>query len=144
MTTSISIGPGITFGRGMTVGAGASDSGSYGTAGVNGTIGYSQIPGPIIPGNQIEDSSATINGTVGFTVNTLNGGQTGIAVTNLTASNQAFFTTYGTGTRTVTWGAGSTYASTTVNLVNNTSGQLVFYVTGISVPATFNFPFTFQ
>lgn len=139
MVAPLQIGGGITIGGSISIGTVASG----GTAGVDGCVGYDQIPGPIIAGNQIEDGTATVNNPVGFTCNQLDFQNfTGVAVSNLTPSNLNFFATYGTGQRTVTWGAGSTYATTQVNLVTN-SGRLVFFIEGISVPATFNWPVTF-
>jgi hypothetical protein len=107
------------------------------------------MPGPVVAGNQIEDSTATVNNPVGFTINTPAHGTspstgTGVAVGNLTASNLSFFSGYGTGTKTVTFGPGSTYPSASVNLVTN-AGALVFFIDPtLTYPATFNYPFTFQ
>jgi hypothetical protein len=70
--------------------------------------------------------------------------KTGIAITALTASNQAWFATYGTGTKTCTWGAGSTVASSTINVINNSGGSIVFFVQGQTGSATYNYPFTFS
>ena len=131
---------GITFGSGITVGSGVTVSSSNGTAGVNGSLGYNEMSPPIIPGHQLEDGSATINGSTGFTIN--DDTATGVAISNLSASNQTFFAGYGTGTKTVYWGTSSTVPSSTVNLVTN-SGHLVFYIQGQSGPATYNYPFTF-
>jgi hypothetical protein len=145
MVAPIRIEGGIEIGGGVSIGSGPGGGG--GTPGINGCVGYDQIPGPIIAGQQIEDATATVNNPVGFTVNTLDGnpgGQTGISAANLSASNQTFFATYGTGLKTVTWGAGSSYATTQVNLVSNSGGTLVFFITGISAPATFNWPVTFN
>ena len=61
----ISIGPGINIGGGISIGAG---SGS-GTPGVDNVTGYLEMAPPIIPGNQLEDGGATINGSTGFTIN---------------------------------------------------------------------------
>jgi hypothetical protein len=140
MSITTIIEGGITIGGGISIGSGSGGGG--GTGGINGSLGYAEVPGPIVPGQQIEDSSATVNNPIGFTIN--NAGATGVAIVNLTASNQAFFATYGTGTKTVTWGAGSSYSTTTVNLVTNNPGQLVFFIQSISVPATFNWPVTFN
>jgi hypothetical protein len=116
-----------------------------GTAGVNNVIGYDEMPPPVTAGGDLEDPTATINSPTGFTIN--DDTKTGIAFNALTDSNKAFFATYGTGTKTVTWGAGSTVASSTVIVVtNNTSGtpQLVIDIQGQSGPATYNYPFTFS
>jgi hypothetical protein len=101
------------------------------------------MPPPVTAGGTLEDGTATINGSTGFTIN--NSSATGIAINGLTASNQTFFATYGTGTKTCTWGAGSTVASSTINVVTNNPGgtpELVFFVQGQSGAATYNYPFT--
>jgi hypothetical protein len=107
--------------------------------------GYNEMPPPVTAGGDLEDPTATINSPTGFTIN--DNTKTGIAINALTANNQAFFATYGTGNKTVTWGPGSTVASSTITVVtNNPSGfpQLVFFVVGQSGPATYNYPFTFS
>jgi hypothetical protein len=138
MTANITFGSGIALGSGITA---AGSAGNYGTAGVNGSVGYAEINGPVLPGNQTEDNTATVNDPVGFTIN--DDTATGIAIDNLSASNQAFFATYGTGIRTVNWGPGSTVASSAVNLQLNAGSSLIFYVLGQTGPATYNYPFTF-
>lgn len=138
----IAIGSGISVGPGIYMGTGG---GGGGTPGVNNVTGYAEMNPPVIAGTQTEDPTATINGSTGFTINDPT--KTGIAINALSASNQAFFATYGTGTKTCTWGAGSTVASSTINVVtNNPYGfpQLVFFVVGQSGAATYNYPFTFS
>jgi hypothetical protein len=103
------------------------------------------MPPPVTAGGDLEDTTATINGSTGFTIN--DDTKTGIAIDALSASNQTFFATYGTGTKTVTWGPGSTVASSTITVVtNNPSGhpQLVFQIQGQTGAATYNYPFTFS
>ena len=137
---AITIESGITIGPGISMGA--ADSGG-GTPGVDNVTGYSEMVNPIQ--NSFQDPTTTINGTTGFTIN--NDTLTGIAMNQLTVSNKAFFTTYGTGTKTVSWGAGSTVASSTINVVTNNptgSPQLVFFIQGQSGAATYNYPFTFS
>jgi hypothetical protein len=129
----ISIGPGIDIGG---------SGGGGGTPGVDNVTGYLEMNPPIIAGQQTEDPTATINGTTGFTIN--DDTKTGIAINALSVSNQAWFATYGTGTKTCTWGAGSTVASSTIQVVTNVGSQLVFYVQGQSGAATYNYPFTFS
>jgi hypothetical protein len=139
---SVTIGPGWSIGAGWSLGGG---SGGGGTPGINNVIGYDEMPPPVTPLGTLEDGTATINSPIGFTIN--DDTKTGIAISGLTASNEAFFNTYGTGTKTVTWGAGSTVASSTINLVTNNIGgfpQLVFLVVGQTGPATYNYPFTFS
>ena len=131
----INIGPGINIGT----------TGGGGTPGVGSVVGYSEMPPPVTAGGTLEDPTATINGSTGFTINDPT--KTGIAINGLTASNETFFATYGTGTKTCTWGAGSTVASSTINVVTNNPGgspELVFFVVGQSGAATYNYPFTFS
>lgn len=127
----INIGPGISIGAG-----GASPS-----PGVDNVFGYLEMNPPIIPGSQLEDSSATINGSTGFTIN--DDTATGIAVPAMTVSNDNWITTNypTTGLYTCTWGPGSTVASSTINVVS-LSSPFVFYIQGQSGPATYNYPFT--
>ena len=134
----IQIGGGITIGGAISIGT----AGGGGTPGILNVTGYLEMSPPIIPGNQLEDSSATINGSTGFTIK--NDADTGIAIVALTVSNQAFFATYGTGTKTVTWGAGSTVPYSTITVTQNSGSVLVFFVQGQTGPATYNYPFTFS
>jgi hypothetical protein len=128
----INIGPGINMGLG----------GGGGTPGVGSTTGYTEMPPPVTAGGDLEDPNATINSPTGFTIN--DDTKTGIAITALSASNQTFFATYGTGTKTCTWGAGSTVASSTINVTYNSGSSLVFFVQGQTGSATYNYPFTFS
>jgi hypothetical protein len=137
---AIKLEGGIQIEGGTTISGTSGGGGYYGTAGVNGAVGYTEIGGPVIPNQQIEDISATVNDPIGFTIN--DDTATGVAISNLSASNQTFFASYGTGMKTVYWGPGSTVVSSTVNLTTN-SGGLVFYIQGQSGPATYNYPFTF-
>ena len=108
-------------------------------------IGFAEMGPPIVPGDQLEDGTATINGTTGFTIN--NDGDTGVAPDALTANNVSWFTTNYTvipGNYTCTWGPGSTVASSTINVVALSGTQIVFYIQGQSGPATYNYPFTFS
>ena len=119
--------------------------GGGGTAGVDNVTGYDEMPPPVTAGGDLEDTTATINSPTGFTIN--DNTKTGVAINALSDSNKAFFTTYGTGTKTVTWGAGSTVASSTITVVtNNPTGfpQLVFRIEGQTGAATYNYPFTFS
>lgn len=129
---------GISIGSGITIGAG----GGGGTPGVDNVFGYTEMPPPVTAGGTLEDPTATINGSVGFTIN--NDAQTGVAVTGLTVSNDNWITTNYTtipGTYTCTWGPGSTVASSSI-LVVSQSAPFVFYIQGQSGPATYNYPFT--
>lgn len=133
---------GITVGPGISIGAG---SPGPGPSGVDNVVGYDEMPPPITPGGTLEDFTATINSPTGFTIN--NDSLTGIAVTNLTVSNQNWFTTNYTtvpGTYNVTWGPGSTVASSSIQVATLSGSQLVFFVIGQTGPATYNYPFTFS
>lgn len=130
--SNITLGSGVTFGAGVSAGTVAAGTGA---------ITYAQMSPPVIPGQQLEDSSATINGTTGFTIN--NSGATGVAVPALTAENQTYYTNLGYGNFTATFGPGSTHATATVNISNQYGPNLVFFIdSGISYPATFNYPIT--
>ena len=112
--------------------------------GSNNVVGYSEMNPPVVPGAQLEDGTATINGSTGFTIN--NDTLTGVLIPGLTASNQNWFTTNYTvvpGNYTCTWGPGSTVASSSINVVTFSGSQIVFYIQGQSGPATYNYPFTF-
>lgn len=138
----------LMFGSGITI-EGGIYFGSGGSAPVGtGVITYDEMPPPVTVGVTLQDTTATINSPTGFTIN--NVGATGVAIRALSAENLAYFTTYGTGTHTVNWGVGSSYASSTVNIVSFDSNpppgqpQLIFFIdTGLTYPATFNYPFTF-
>ena len=138
MVAPLQIGGGITIGGAISIGT----AGGGGTPGILNVTGYLEMSPPIIPGNQLEDSTATIIGSTGFTIN--DDTSTGVAISALSVSNQAFFATYGTGTKTVTWGAGSTVPYSTITLTQNTGSVLVFYIQGQTGPATYNYPFTFS
>ena len=144
MVAPITIGPGITLGAGIDVGPAGGGGGGGGTPGINGTIGYTEMAPPVVAGVQLEDPTATVNNPNGFTIN--DDTKTGVAVNALSASNQAWFSTYGTGPKTVNFGPGSTVASSTVVVVTNNpygSPQLVFDIQGQTGAATYNYPFTF-
>ena len=138
MVAPLIIGPGIDIGGGIIIGTAVGG----GTPGVNNVTGYNEMPPPVTAGGDLEDPTATINSPTGFTIN--DDTKTGIAISALSASNQAFFATYGTGTKTVTWGAGSTVASSTIIVATNSGATLVFDVQGQTGPATYNYPFTFS
>ena len=138
---NLSIGPGWSIGGGWALGAGSGGGGG----GVTNVIGYTEMPPPVTAGGTLEDPTATINSPTGFTIN--DDTKTGVAINGLTASNDAFFATYGTGTKTCTWGAGSTVASSTIIVVTNDPlgfPKLVFDIQGQTGPATYNYPFTFS
>lgn len=139
--SGIDIGPGIALGGG-TPGPGPSP-------GTNNVLGYSEMPPPVTTGGTLEDLTATVNGSTGFTIN--NDTATGIAITGITSSNQAWLVANYTslpGTYNVTWGPGSTVASSSILVVQVPGtwpgGPFVFFVQGQTGPATYNYPFTFS
>ena len=134
---------------GISVGGGISiQSGGGGSAGVDNVTGYAEMQPPVIPGHQLEDGSATINGSVGFTIN--DDTATGVAIGGLTQSNVNWFNANysGGGYYTVTWGPGSTVPSSSIWVAQSPSfwpgDYLVFYIQGQTGPATYNYPFTFN
>jgi len=137
---AIVIEEGIDIGAGISIGG----TGGGGNPGVNSVVGYDEMGPPIVPGQQLEDVNATVNGTTGITINDDN--LTGIAIPALTASNQAWFVAnYVTipGIYTCTWGPGSTVASSSINVVTIAGPTLVFFIQGQTGAATYNYPFTF-
>lgn len=139
---NISLGQGITLGQG--IGLGIAD----GPQGSNGQILYDDMGPPIIPGSQLEDVSATINGNTGFTIK--DDTATGVAVINLSSSSQTYYNNLGLGTFTATFGSGSTTSTASVHIVHLPDGVggggpgdsiLVFFILGQSGSATYNYPF---
>ena len=129
----IGIGPGISIGSGT----------GGGTPGIDNVVGYLEMPPPVTPGVTLEDPTATVNGSTGFTIN--DDSLTGVAITALTASNQAWIAANypNIGTYTIAFGPGSTVPSTTIFVVVLSGAQIVFYIQGQVGPATYNYPFTF-
>jgi hypothetical protein len=106
-----------------------------------GAINYLEMGPPIIPGNQLEDGTATVNEPIGFTIN--DSGATGVGVPNLTNDNGTYFSNLGTGSFTATFGPGSTHASAEVVITSVGANHVVFYIdSGVSYPFTVNFPIT--
>jgi hypothetical protein len=129
----IGIGPGISIGSGT----------GGGTPGVDNVVGYSEMPPPVTAGGTLEDPTATVNGSTGFTIN--DDSLTGVAITALTASNQAWIAANypNIGTFTIAFGPGSTVPSTTIFVTVLSGAQIVFFIQGQVGPATYNYPFTF-
>ena len=147
MVAPLTIGQGIQVGAGVTLGPS-----SVGPSGSIGVVGFGEMTQSGDHTQWVEDQTATMISN-GFILNAVSGNgsiKNGVAVAYLTADNQTFFSTYGTGSKTVTWAAGSTDTSPmTVNLQqNNQSGQpgvIVFYMNNVTTfPATFKFPVTFS
>jgi hypothetical protein len=144
MVAPLTIGGGIEIGGGISIGAAGGGGG-----GANGVVTFAEMTATGNIQQWLQGSAnATMNAN-GFTLGAISGvpGQNnGVAIASLTANNQAFFSTYGTGNRTATWAAGSTYSSPmTVNLLNNSGSTIVFFMNDVvSFPATFVFPITFS
>ena len=148
MVAPLTLGAGWEVGAGWTLGPGGS---SPGPSGSNGVVGFTEMTASGTQTQWLEDQTATMISN-GFILNATSGGgqnSNGVAISYLTANNQSFFSTYGTGNRTATWSSGSTTTTMTVNLhTNNQAGQpglIVFFMNDVvSFPATFLFPVTFS
>jgi hypothetical protein len=144
--SGITITGNVTINQGVSLGG--TPPGPGPSPGTNNVLGYSEMPPPVTAGATLEDPTATVNGSTGFTIN--DSTKTGIAINGLTVSNQNWFAAnYPTipGTYTCSWGPGSTVASSTITVVTNNPGgfpELVFFIQGQSGPATYNYPFTFS
>ena len=143
MVAPLQIGGGIAIGGAISIGT----AGAPGPSGSNGVVGFSEMTATGNIQQWLEDPTATVI-TNGFILNATSGTgslSNGVAITSLTANNQAFFSTYGTGNRTATWSSGSTTTTMTVNLQNNSGSTIVFFMNDVvSFPATFIFPVTFS
>ena len=147
---TITIEGGITIQGGITVG---NTSNSNSSGGSNGAVSFYEMTSVGSIQSWIESANTANINLNGFTLNSnvgSSGMYNGIAIANLTADNKTFFTTYGTGNKTATWAAGSSFTTMTVNLTTDTPGagngapQLVFFMNSVnSFPATFVFPVTF-
>jgi hypothetical protein len=144
MVAPLTLGAGWEVGAGWTIGPGG---GSPGPSGSNGVVGFTEMTQSGTQQQWLEDQTATMI-TDGFILNATSGsGQisNGVAISYLTANNQAFFSTYGTGNRTATWSSGSTITTMTVNLNQNSGSTIIFFMNGVTTfPATFIFPVTFS
>jgi hypothetical protein len=131
---------GIGIGPGISIGAGGAPGPAPGS---NNVVGYSEMPPPVTPGTTLEDPTATVNGSTGFTIN--DDSLTGVAITALTASNQAWIAANypNPGTFTISFGPGSTVPSTTIFVTVLSGSTIVFQIQGQVGPATYNYPFTF-
>lgn len=107
---------------------------------IPGSITYNEMGPPVVAKRQIQDATATVNSSTGFTIN--NHSATGIAVPALTALNKSFFTAKGRGYFTATFGTGSTYASATVQIISAGSPFIFYIDSTLNYPATFNYPIT--
>ena len=144
-SVGIKVEGGISIGGGINIGGGSAPA--PGPSGSNGVVGFSEMTSGGNQSQWIEDQTATVLSN-GFILNAASGGgniTNGVDIAYLTANNQTFFGTYGTGNKTATWSAGSTYTTMTVNLANNSGSEIIFYMNGVtSFPATFIFPVTFS
>jgi len=137
-TANIQFGAGVTIGAGVAAGAGTPPAGA-------GSITYAEMPGPVVAGYALQDTSATVNDPIGFTIN--NGATTGVAVQALSSDNINYFNNLGVGNFTATLGAGSTYHTIAVQVVTiprdgSFAGLVFFFAGNHSYPATFNYPIT--
>ena len=147
MVAPLQIGGSIAISGAISIGT----AGAPGPSGSNGVVGFTEMTQGGNQNQWLEDPTATMISN-GFILNATSGTgsiSNGVAITYLTANNQAFFSTYGTGNRTATWSSGSSLTTMTVNLAqNNQSGQpgtIVFFMNDVvSFPATFVFPVTFS
>ena len=134
----------LTVGAGWTVGPGWTLGPSNPTG--NGFITYTEMDPPVVPGNQLEDGTATVNDPIGFTIN--DGGATGVAVIALTNDNIIYYDNLGTGTFTANLGAGSSSNTISVQVVQTPTpgapgfgNALVFFFDPTATyPLTVNFP----
>lgn len=141
--SGITVGAGVSFGHGIRVGAASSG----GCSSSCGAITYSQMNPPIIPGNQLEDGSATILGSTGFTINCSR--NTGVAVCGLTSPNITYYSGLGTGSYTAHLGSGSSSATVPVDIANapgSGNNNLVFFFSGAVgyYPLTVHYPITIR
>ena len=137
---AIVIESGINLGPGIDIGAGSGPAPSG-----DNVVGYAEMPPPVTPGVALQDNSATVNGSTGFTIN--DDSLTGIAITGLNASNDVWFAANFTavpGFYSCSWGPGSTTSSSLINVVTLSPGNIVFFIQGQTGPATYNYPFTFD
>ena len=136
---------GIDIGPGIEIGAGGSPGPSPGADNV---AGYDEMPPPVTPGGDLEDTTATVNGSVGFTIN--DDSKTGISMTSMTSSNVNWLLANYTvvpDTYNVTWGPGSTVATSAITVTQipaSWPGNFIFFIQGQTGPATYNYPFTFM
>jgi hypothetical protein len=136
----ITIDPGVQVGGGITIGNTYTPPPPP-DPGLGASITYDEMPGPVVAGQQLQDSTATVNNPIGFTIN--NGNATGITVTNLSLNNRAYFALHGMGYYNITFGDGSSYPGTSCNVVNINGATVVFNLNyELQWPATFNYPLT--
>jgi len=142
--SGITVGPGWTIGPGWTLGTG----GGGPTPGVNGSFGYAEMNPPVIAGNQLEDSTATVNNPTGFTINSplfsASGSSTGTGfiVEATTTSNNTFLNTLpGPAFYNITLGAGSTATNGTA-YISGISPLIMYLSEGLTYPFTVNYPIT--
>jgi hypothetical protein len=136
----IQVDAGISIGAGITL-----------FGGPYGVVNYDEMPPPVIAGNSVEDSTATINGSIGFTINNPDpgsGGGTAIIVFGLTGDNLTFCSNLTPGEYyVVRFGEGSTHFTlvcqvTSVPVIGDPGSFLLFYLDpAVSYPAICNYPF---
>ena len=132
--SGIQLGAGISLGAGIGLGAGISPP----PPGANTVIGYSEMDPPVVASEQLQDATATVNGSIGFTIN--NASQTGIAGCVIIEDDVTLWGQVGT-TSGITIGtkANRRYFSplTSRNIMNFTYAFTIFYVINLNHSAAF-------
>lgn len=152
MTAPIEIGGGISIGGSISIGAISIPPGGI-------VLSFSEFdPTELNPGQDIQDQTGSFNPPVGFTINdgaNISGvGGSGVAMTNLTPSDDAQFAANPNNTGyiwNVYWATGSRYATTPVAMYYNGPGShgITFWIlnpdnqTAAVFQGTFNYPATF-
>jgi hypothetical protein len=142
----------IEIGGGISIGANSIPPGGI-------VLSFSEFdPTGLNPGQDIQDQTGSFNPPVGFTINdgaNISGvGGSGVAMTNLTPSDDAQFAANPNNTGyiwNVYWATGSRYATTPVAMYYNGPGShgITFWIlnpdnqTAAVFQGTFNYPATF-
>jgi len=119
-------------------------------SGVDNITGYAQMTSspPLNHPEDFSHTNYTTNEPTGFTFTSPGSPGNGFAVSNLSLSNTAWFDTHPTPT-TITWGPGSTVASSSITVDYygpgpNPGKTIVVSIIGQVGSATYNFPFTWS
>lgn len=159
MTTNFSVTSGVTIlgGTQFSNSAGPGPGPGPAVAGVDNAVGFLQFnpfnpQGGPVP-DWIHDQTATINGDTGITIN--NWTTAGMSMLNLTTSNMTWFlANFGAVSSanpvpcTITWGPGSTVASSQGNILQVDNGYFKMISFRWNQPmgtvATYNYPYVFS
>ena len=119
-------------------------------SGVDNITGYAQMTSspPLNYPEDFSHTNYTTNEPTGFTFTSPGSPSNGFAVSNLSLSNTAWFDTHPTPT-TITWGPGSTVASSSITVDYygpgpNPGKSIAVSIIGQVGSATYNFPFTWS